>query len=417
MRFHISTIEGNYSSELRRLFVFAHLCLPLFSCLSMLTGGYFLAYKILPGILPAISPSLWVILALVMVTFLETIKYFVSPLVTKSLWHKDFLMTLVLTPLVVLLFGTSIYFSVQGVQEFYKEQDSSSEEIQATYSALLDATEQYYSRKLGEVDSTLSALEGKLGDSQILARVDRINQRIRQAEERHRAASNDSLRAVYSRRIKDLQSEKRLVENSTGNSAFQVNKMNILIAERNRLLEEKAFKSKQLRETQAQELSVQQAESNFLQANILYLSLGIELLIALSLSYIQYYRLKSQASHDTKAGDESLENDTSEMALPPNDTYPSPLNGTSIPPTAIPLSSTHVAQEAGSIEKKKPSTNGVSKKRLSETDKEMIIHRFSDYEGNVEELVQELINTYGISRRTVYRYKQKAEQNGLKRLP
>ncbi|MEM7513409.1 MAG: hypothetical protein AAF388_20955 [Bacteroidota bacterium] len=420
MKFHISSIEGNYATELKRLFVFSHLCLPLFSFLSMLTGGYFLASKILPGILPSFSYVLWFFLAFVMVSFLEAIKYFVSPLMTKSLWHKDYLMTLILTPLVVGLFGTSIYFSVQGVQEFYLQQDTSSEEIKSQYRAQKDSIEQHYKLRLAEKDSSLATLEGKLGNQNILSRLDKINRRIRTLTQKLPQTTNDSLKGIYQASIQDLRAEKRMVESSTGNSAFQINKMNILVSERNTLQEERVDRLEELKEERGLALQHQHAESHFVQANILYLSLGIEILIALSLSYIQYYRLRSGKTNDTKEADEIEENDTGEVTQLPNDTrvtLEEVVNDTEaffLPEAEKPpLNGKHT--QGQKAESGDPISS--TRKRLSEADKEMIIRRFSSHEGNVEELVQEIIHTYGISRRTVYRYKQKAEQNGLKRLP
>ncbi|MEM8900244.1 MAG: hypothetical protein AAGC85_19165 [Bacteroidota bacterium] len=417
MKFHIPRIEGNYAIELKRLFVFSHLSLPLFSFLSMLTGGYFLASKILPGILPSFSYLLWFLLAFIMVSFLEVIKYFVSPLVTKSIWHKDYFMTLILTPLIVGLFGTSIYFSVQGVQEFYLQQDTSSEQIKSLYAAQQDSIEQHYKLLMAEKDSSLARLEGKLGNQNILSRLDRINQRIRNLNQKLNQSASDSLRSVYQASIQDLRAEKRMVESSTGNSAFQVNKMNILISARNSLQEDRVERLEELKEERRLALQTQRAESNFVQANILYLSLGIEILIALSLSYIQYYRLRSGIANDT---DEIGEHGTEEVPFLPNDTkeeIEETDNDTNL--ISLPLAEKSLLNGTHPQVHQTESGDQTSptKKRLSEADKEMIIRRFSSHEGNVEELVQEIIHTYGISRRTVYRYKQKAEQNGLKRLP
>ena len=420
MKFHISSIEGNYATELKRLFVFSHLCLPLFSFLSMLTGGYFLASKILPGILPSFSYVLWFFLAFVMVSFLEAIKYFVSPLMTKSLWHKDYLMTLILTPLVVALFGTSIYFSVQGVQEFYLKQDTSSEQIKSLYAAQQDSIEQHYQFLLAEKDSSLASLEGKLGNQNILSRLDRINQRIRTLRQKISQTSADSLKKVYQANIQDLRAEKRMVESSTGNSAFQVNKMNILISERSVLQEERVERLEELKEEKNVVLQNQYAESNFVQANILYLSLGIEVLIALSLSYIQYYRLRSGKTNDTTENEDLMEDDTAEVPLLPDDTKGALAGGPNDTEQLLGSVSEKSTQNDPQSQTQKAQTGeptSPTKKRLSEADKEMIIRRFSTHQGNVEELVQEIIHTYGISRRTVFRYKQKAEQNGLKRLP
>ena len=89
----IPSVGGDYSKELKRLFVFAHLVLPVFSLFSMLTGWYFLSHKILPSIIPQTDPMVHGIISVLIVSLVEAGKYFVIPLVSKSTWRRDFFIT------------------------------------------------------------------------------------------------------------------------------------------------------------------------------------------------------------------------------------------------------------------------------------------------------------------------------------
>ncbi|MEM6768440.1 MAG: hypothetical protein AAF655_26110 [Bacteroidota bacterium] len=387
-------ISEKYGAELRRLFYFSYFILPFLSAFSLLTGWYFVRNTILQNALPDLTATWLSVLALVLVSFIELVKYFVSPLVSKSYWYRDYGMTFIMGLVSLVLFGTSIYFSVHGVQAYYEDKDQSEEKIATYFQAQIDSTVQAFNSSLAEKDQAIANLEGSMKEDDFLERVDKLNGRIYKATEGLRKARNDSIAQIYKTRLRGLESERRLLEGKSGMSNLQLEKMNILLGERRDIAQEKEDKVKEIRTAWQTAKGDNQIETSFIQANILYLSLGVELLILISLNFIQYYRL--QLSDGERA---------SETVGKSDDTTPS-LNGTGHSKTEELLHRANPTQNGAS----QKGTKQEKKKRLSKEDKQAIILRFQEHEGNVEELVRQLMKEYGIGRSTAFRYKKLADE-------
>ena len=166
---------------------------------------------------------------------------------------------------------------------------------------------------------------------------------------------------------------------------------------------------------------------------MLYISLGIELLILICLSYIQWYRLcansqKQKYSPDIatdktdnwdKLGQLSVEALTEISYLPGivSKDYPEqkelrdkPKNSSNghKPLKEIPFDGMATSSPQPPEKKKAPSNkNGARRKRLSQKDKEAIRYAFTELEEgkNIKELVEKLAKAYKVSKRTIYRTK------------
>ncbi len=426
MNFSIRSISTIYGVELKRLFVFTHVFLPLLSIFSLITGWYFLSHLIVPSILPNLSLQSVSVISMALVTSIELLKYFTAPVVTKSIWHKDYVTMCIATPWILLFFGTSIFFSVQGVQEFYDVQDTSHEQIETHYQGLLDSIEHTYQQRIAQKDEELEVLEQEMGENTLLNRIDRINRQIRRVSVSLQQASNDSIKEVYTQRLDDLSQEKRLITSATAKSTLQVNQMNILVSSRTQLQEE-FNKRKQAIDTQKQEsLKTNQTDTHFIRNNILCISLGIELLILISLSYIQGYKLKahSLANINSRSANEndhispihdsvsvntpsdihdkiSVINGTASHAfrlkLPEQNVSPIDTSRSEAIPTGVNGRASSSSTTASNQQKPK-------RKRLSASEKASIRKVFETLEeASVEATVQKLMREYGVSRRTIYR--------------
>ncbi|MEM8898217.1 MAG: hypothetical protein AAGC85_08930 [Bacteroidota bacterium] len=373
----ISTISNAYGTELRRLYYFAVLLLPLLSAFSLLTGHYFLSNSLLATALPELGRIYVWSIALGMVLIIELAKYFFAPLLSKLLWHKNWLMVLLFVPIVASFFGMSIFFSVHGVQDYLDDHDQTETRLQAVHLTKKDSLTEEYVTQLAEKDSLIHKLSQALGNDEILKRTDAINQRILSVQQRIRRTTNDSIKALSLARLNSLERDKRLLETSTYQLSFHQQQLGDMQSERRSLILEKEAALTKLTQNLEEELLAANSEQSFLANNIFYLSLGVELMILICLSFLQYYRLHLR--HNSEYGAKSKltvdrNSDTKTMEIQPE----------------------YVAEKEN--------------KYLSKEDQKVILQRFQKANGNAKALVPELMKEYGISKRTAYRYKKKAEE-------
>ena len=296
--------------------------------------------------------------------------------------------------------------------EFYQDQDNSQQILQTHFSHKQDSLEKTYAFQLAQKDSALSILEQKSGGSEVLKRLDRINRKIARASKDRRSTSNDSIQHILKERLSLLSQERTLVMASGGASVSQAKRMEILYAERSEIQAKKTDALAQLKKDKTQALSGNTKSGNIIQSYILYISLGIEFLILLSLTYIQWYKLKvSEETFTDKVESQELSVNTSELKYlngivselrDKEDSQPQ--NGSSHKEKNLP----NVTKKTASKKRKAtPSNkNGTSRKRLSKEEKVAIKKAFAGIEeGNVDTLAGLLAEQYQVSRRTIYRAK------------
>ena len=132
-----------------------------------------------------------------------------------------------------------------------------------------------------------------MGSNDILSRIDRINAKINRAYKAHREASTDSLKKVYKGILSSLSRDKRLIEASTGASSLLLAQSEILSTERKELATEKKELIADLKEEKKAALLTHTQVANFIQSNIFWISMGVELFIFLILSFLQWYHLQA----------------------------------------------------------------------------------------------------------------------------
>ncbi|MEM8899596.1 MAG: hypothetical protein AAGC85_15890 [Bacteroidota bacterium] len=358
-----------YHKELKRLYYFGCSLLPILSLLSIGSGQFFLREKIVSASIIHFPEFMSLILAILLVSINELAKYFLTPLVPKSLWHKHVTVSISVIPIALLFYGISVYLSVQGFQAFYKKADTTELVLLEAFTSSRDSIVRKYDSMLARKDSNIQALGASIENQEVLTRLDRINRQLRSVE-------RDSTSRAKNR-LQSLERDKRLLEFSTLGGKLTLNRITQLQEERKALLVGKADMLEKLEVEKETQLALATSSSSFIQKNFLVISLMNEFLILLALGFGQYYRLMIRDRESTVEKDGTNEG------------------------------------ESESVSKGVHSKNGTKHKvskavRITDQQREEIFEKLRKAE-NPSALVGEIVEEYGVAKRTVYRYIKKID--------
>lgn len=296
----VRTIDPLYGIELRRIYYFVHLILPVLSAFSILTGQYFITQKIVINLLPNISPEVGWGVGVLTVVFIELIKYFISPIFFKSRFHRNYRLALFSGIFMLLFYAVSVYLSMHGVRYFYLSQDNRQAVILAEFDSRENDLTNYHNsiihRYSLEFDSLKESLEAQQGEN-LLSKLEDYNNKIEQYERSKRiraknTVNKDSVYQLYNRLIDRVDLDKRILERSSSLTQIQLDELTLKQDEIKKAIQKKEEALSNLlleKQTTVEEF---QQDQNFIANNILYISLFIEFLIFCSLTFIQYYKLK-----------------------------------------------------------------------------------------------------------------------------
>ena len=366
------SITDIYYKELKRLFYFGCSLLPILSSLSIGSGQFFLQEKIVSASIIQLPEFVSLILAILLVSINELAKYFLTPLVTKSLWHKHVTLSITVLPITLLFYTISIYLSVQGFQVFYKKADTTELVLLEAFESSRDSIVRKYDSLLARNDSSIQALGASIENEEVLARLDRINRQLRSVERDSTAQAKN--------RAQSLERDKKLLEFSTLGGKLTLDRITQLQEERKALLVEKAELLEKLEAEKEVSLALAASSSSFIGQNFLAISLINEFLILLALGFGQYYRLMIRDREFTVE-------------------------------KACTVGTNNLESE--SVPKRTHLENGTSPKvskavRITDQQREEIFEKLRKAE-NPSALVGEIVEEYGVGRRTVYRYIKKIE--------